>query len=166
MDYVWVSSRSRSMSQNRAQNSARHFELPQTCSAFGYPMKFPKCNNGTAMQSHRPCWTSTKGKVTTFLDESSLWTKPGLDHTNHTWNANQMNGRVPVLLVQIKYAANLQNVGYPIKFSKCNNGTTMQSHRPCWTGTKGKVTTFLDESSLWTKPGLALMNQICHLESI
>ena len=40
--------------------------------------------------------------VMTFLDELSLWTKPGLAHTNQTWNANQMNGRIPVLLVQRK----------------------------------------------------------------
>ena len=40
------------------------------------------CNNGTAMQSHRPCWTGTKWKVTTFLDESSLWMKHVLAHTN------------------------------------------------------------------------------------
>ena len=46
----------------------------------GYPMNFPRCNNGTAKQSHRP-WTGTKGSVT-FLDESSLWTKPRLAHTN------------------------------------------------------------------------------------
>ncbi|KAJ4450034.1 hypothetical protein ANN_01441 [Periplaneta americana] len=35
----------------------------------------------------------------------------------------------------------------------------VRSHRPCWTGTKGKMTTFLDESLLWTKPGLAHINQ-------
>ena len=38
-----------------------------------------KCN-----PSPLPCWTSTKGKVTTFLDESSLWAKPGLTYTNQT----------------------------------------------------------------------------------
>ena len=42
--------------------------------------------------------------------------------------------------------ANLQRVGYPMKFPRYNIGTAMQSHRPCWTGTKGKVNTFLDES--------------------
>ena len=41
-------------------------------------MTFPRCNNGTAMQSHRPCWTATKGKATTFLNGSSIWTKPEL----------------------------------------------------------------------------------------
>ena len=60
------------------------------------------------MQSHRPRWTDTKGKVTTFLDESSLWTKRGLAHTNQTWNTNQMNGSIPVLLDQRKWA--LHNV--------------------------------------------------------
>ena len=59
---------------------------------------------GTAMQSHRPCWTGNKGKVTTFLEESSLWTKPGLTHSNQTWNANQMNWSIPVLVVQRKWA--------------------------------------------------------------
>ena len=34
--------------------------------------------------------------------------------------------------------SNLQNVGYPMKFPMCINGTAMQSHRPCWTGTKWK----------------------------
>ncbi|KAJ4427572.1 hypothetical protein ANN_25220 [Periplaneta americana] len=57
----------------------------------GYPMKFPKFNNGIAMQSHRPCWTGTKGKMTTFLDESSLWTKPGLAHTNQPNLKRQSN---------------------------------------------------------------------------
>ena len=31
--------------------------------------------------------SGTKGKVMTFLDESSLWTKPGLAHLNQIWNA-------------------------------------------------------------------------------
>ena len=62
--------------------------------------KFPRCNNGTTMQSHCPRWTSTKGKLMTFLDEASLLTKPGLTHTNQAWNANQMNGNILVLLVQ------------------------------------------------------------------
>ena len=38
---------------------------------------------------------------------------------------------------------------------RCNSDTTMQSRRHHWTGTKGKVVTFLDESSLWTRPRLA-----------
>ena len=42
---------------------------------------------------------------------------------------------------------NLQRVGYPINFPIYNNGTAMQSHRPSWAVTKGKVTTFLDELS-------------------
>ena len=54
-------------------------------------MKFPRCNNGTAMQTYTPCWTDTKGKVMTFLDESTLWMKPGFAHTNQTWKANQIN---------------------------------------------------------------------------
>ncbi|KAJ4450854.1 hypothetical protein ANN_02285 [Periplaneta americana] len=41
--------------------------------------------------SHRPCWTGTKGKMTTFLDESSLWTKPGLAHTNQPNLKRQSN---------------------------------------------------------------------------
>ena len=65
-------------------------------------MQFLRCNSGTSMRSHRPCWTSTKGKVMIFLDKSLLWMKPGLAHTNQIWNANQMNGNVPVLLIQRK----------------------------------------------------------------
>ena len=56
-------------------------------------MKYPRCNNGTATQSQRPCWTGTKGKVTTFLDESSLWTKPGLAHTNLTWKPGSSHSK-------------------------------------------------------------------------
>ena len=66
-----------SMSQNFVPHSARHSGSPRV----GYPMKFPRCNNGTAMQSHRLCWTDTKRKMT-FLDESSLRTKPEIAHTN------------------------------------------------------------------------------------
>ena len=77
----------------------------------GYPMKFPRWNNGTTMQLHRPCWTGTKWKVMTFLDKSSLWTKPGLAHTNQTWNANQMNGSIPVFLVQRKCALTMRCEG-------------------------------------------------------
>ena len=99
MDCVWVSRGSRSMSQNCPPHSARHSRLRQTCSAFGYPMKFSRCKNGTAIQWHRPCWTGTKGKVTTFLDESSLWTKLGLARTNQTWN-----GSTTVILFQRKCA--------------------------------------------------------------
>ena len=54
------------------------------------------------MQLHRPRWTGTKGKVTTFLEESSLWTKPGLIYMNQTWNVKQMNGSIPVPIVQGK----------------------------------------------------------------
>ncbi|KAJ4441771.1 hypothetical protein ANN_11629 [Periplaneta americana] len=57
----------------------------------GYPMKFPRFNNSTAMQLHRPCWTRTKGKMTSFLDESSLWTNPGLAHTNQPNLRRQSN---------------------------------------------------------------------------
>ena len=74
----------------------------------GYPMKILRCNNGTTMQSHRPCWNGTKGNVMNFLDKSSLWTKPELARINQTWNANQMNGSILILLVQRKWA--LHNV--------------------------------------------------------
>ncbi|KAJ4430148.1 hypothetical protein ANN_22358 [Periplaneta americana] len=66
-------------------------ELAAEVGGFGYPMKFPRFNNGTTMQSHRPCWTSTKEKMTAFLDESLLWTKPGLAHTNQPNLKRQSN---------------------------------------------------------------------------
>ena len=40
MDCSWVSSRSRSTSQNCAPHSARHSGLPQTCSALDIPWNF------------------------------------------------------------------------------------------------------------------------------
>ncbi|KAJ4436308.1 hypothetical protein ANN_18939 [Periplaneta americana] len=42
------------------------------------------------VRSHRPCWTGTKEKMT-FLDESSLWTKPALTHTNQPNLKRQSN---------------------------------------------------------------------------
>ena len=35
--------------------------------------------------------------------------------------------------------ANFQRIGYPMNFPRCNNGNAMQSHRPCCTGTKGRI---------------------------
>ncbi|KAJ4432887.1 hypothetical protein ANN_21526 [Periplaneta americana] len=43
------------------------------------------------LRLHRPCWTGTKGKMKTFLNESSLWTKPGLAHTNQPNLKRQSN---------------------------------------------------------------------------
>ena len=55
-----------SISQICASHSARYSGPPQTCSAVEYPMKFPRCNNGTAMQSHRHCWTGIVAAVIAF----------------------------------------------------------------------------------------------------
>ena len=97
MDYAWISSGIRSMSQNCTPYSARHFALPQTCSTLNTPWNF----RGATMAplSSR---TGTKGTVKIFLDEWSLWTKPGLAHKTQTSNGIQMSGSIPVLLVQIK----------------------------------------------------------------
>ena len=50
-----------------------------------YSMKFPRCNK--APLSSRIGLAGpvgpTEAKVTPFLDKLSLWTKPGLAHTNH-----------------------------------------------------------------------------------
>ena len=96
MDCAWVNSGSRSMSQNCAPHSARHSGLPQTCSALDTPWNFQSVTKAP-LCSH---WTGTKGKMATFLGESSLWTKPGLAHMNQTRNANQINGSISVLLFQ------------------------------------------------------------------
>ena len=55
-------------------------------------MKFPRCNNGTAMQSHR----RYQGEGDDFLGR--------IVAMDVTWarSANQMNGRIPVLVVQRK----------------------------------------------------------------
>ena len=81
MDCAWVSSGSRSMSQNCGPHSARHYGLTQTCSGLDIPWNF---RGATVAPLCGPFWTGSKGKVTTFLDESSLSTKPGLAHTNQT----------------------------------------------------------------------------------
>ena len=95
MDCAWVSSGTK-----LCFTFCTTFSVTAHLHRVWYLMKFPRCNNGTSMQSHRPCCTGTKGKVTTFLNESPLRKKPGLAHTNQTWNANEMNGSIPVLLIQ------------------------------------------------------------------
>ena len=99
MDCASVSSGSWSMLENCTK-----LWVYENLQRFGYPMKSPRCNNGTAMQSHKPYWTGTKRKVKTLLDESPLWMKPGLVYTNQTWNAHKTKGSIPVLLVQRKWA--------------------------------------------------------------
>ena len=108
MDYACVSSGSLSVSQNCAPRSARHSGLPQTCRALDTSWNFrgatmaPQCSR-TGVVGPVP-----KGRWRLFLDESSLWTKPGRAHMNQTWNSNQMNGSIPVFLEQIK--CSLHNV--------------------------------------------------------
>ena len=43
------------------------FRVTANLQSVRYPMKFPRVNNGTAMQSHRPYWTGTKGGDDDFL---------------------------------------------------------------------------------------------------
>ena len=64
MDCAWVSSRSLSMSQNCAPHSG----YQQTCSALDTHMKFPRCNNGTTMQSQRPYWIRYQRESDDFLE--------------------------------------------------------------------------------------------------
>ena len=61
----------------------------------GYPIQYPRCNNGNGMQLQRTCWTGTRGKVMTFLEGSSLWTKLGLARTNHIWSDNKNEWKHP-----------------------------------------------------------------------
>ena len=82
----WFSSGRQCMSQSCAPHSARYSGLSQTCSTFWIPMKFLKCNNGTAMQSQKPWWTGTKGKVNTFLDETWAHSyEPKLKRQSNEW---------------------------------------------------------------------------------
>ena len=80
-------------------------------------------------------------------------------HLSYQWKSEYITKLYPTFCKTVWVTTNLRCVGYPKKFLSFNSGTAMQSHRPCWTGIKGKVTSFLGESSLWTKPGLAHMNQ-------
>ena len=58
------------------------------CTTFWVPQTFSMLDTkiSEVQQWHHyavklSCWTSTKGKLMTFLDEASLLTKPGLNHT-------------------------------------------------------------------------------------
>ena len=92
MDCTWVSSGSRSMSQNCVPHSA-HSGLPQICSALDTP------EISEVQQWHRYVVAQAlldryQRVGEDFLDETSLWTKPGLAQMNQTWNVNQMNGSI------------------------------------------------------------------------
>ena len=148
MDCTWVSSGSLIMSQNCASNSARHSRLPQTFRE----LDTPRYNNGTAKKSHRLCWSGTKGKVTTFLDESSLWSKPGVAHTNQTWNANQINANFPVLIQRMRPTQCAVKVMFIVAYdingprctSKANGKRCLLLHVPAGSpssSAQGKTTT-------------------------
>ena len=98
MDFAWISRGSRSMPQNCAPHSARHSGLPETCSALNIPCNFRGAI--TALLCSRTGLVRPVPKERWWLS----WTNPGLTHTNQTWNANQMNGITPVLLVLRKCA--------------------------------------------------------------
>ena len=95
MDCAWVSS------ESRAPHSV-HSGLRQTFRELDTPWNF----RGATMA---PLCSRT-GLVGANQREGAdfSWTKPGIAHTNQTWNTNQMNGSIPILLVQRK--CNLHNV--------------------------------------------------------
>ena len=73
------------------------------------------------------------------------------------WTTYELAAKVRVLchktiLHILPDTVNLQCVGYLMKFLRCNNGTTMQSHRPYWSGTKGKVMTFFTGVQHYSRP--------------
>ena len=74
MDCTWVSRVSRNMSQNWFHILHDILDYRKLAVHLYTPWNFW----GATMALHRPRWTSTKGKVTTFLD------KTGLAHTNQT----------------------------------------------------------------------------------
>ena len=103
IDCAWVSNESLSMPQNCAQHPARHSELPQTCRALDNPRNFRGATMGTLCNR-----TGLVGRV-----PKGRWR---LSWTNRRYGRNlgslirtklennQMNGIVPVLLVQRKHA--------------------------------------------------------------
>ena len=54
--------------KNCDPHSARHSGFRKIAARW-IPHEISECNNGTAMQFHRPCWTGIKGKVMAFLGE-------------------------------------------------------------------------------------------------
>ena len=103
IDCAWVSSGSLSMPQNCAQHSARHSGLPQTFRALDTPRNFRGATMGILCNrtglvgrvpkgSWRLSWTNRRyGRNLGSLIRTKL-------------ENNQMNGIVPVLLVQRKHA--------------------------------------------------------------
>ena len=96
-------------------------------------MKFLRCNNGTAIQSHRPCRTGTKGKVMTFLNKLSLWTEPGLAHVNQT--------EMPVKWMEASwFSSSKENAPY----SMCCEGDVHCGIWHWWSNTAPRCTSKID----------------------
>ena len=98
MNCAWVSSGSRSRSQNCVPHSARHSELQKNCSAFDTPRNF-RGETMTPLCSHtgivRPVRKGKWRLHSTVLEVSSLWTKPGFAHINQTWNPKSNKWKHP-----------------------------------------------------------------------
>ena len=77
-----------------------------------------------------PTWTTNVQLLASLLDADRRWTSElaaevGVCHRTELHVVHDI-------------------LGYR-KLRRCNIGTDMQAHRPCWTGTKGNATIFLDE---------------------
>ena len=84
MDCTWVSNESWSrLCHKMCSTFCTTLWVTENLKCVGYPMKFPEWNYGSTVQSQRPCWTCTKGKVTIFWKNrhyglnlgSLIWTK-------------------------------------------------------------------------------------------
>ena len=101
-----------------------------------------------------PTWRTTQFN---FLLSCSMLITDGL-HMIQQQKSKYVTKLCSTFYTTFWVTATLQCIGYPMKFPMCNNGTTMQLHRPHWADTKGKVTTFL---------GIVAMNKTraCSYES-
>ena len=79
----------KSMSRNCAPHSTQHSGLLQTSSALDTPWNFRGTTMAPLCSRTGLVGLVTRGKVTTFLDESSLWTKPKLIHNEQNSSSKE-----------------------------------------------------------------------------
>ena len=72
------------------------------------------------------------------LENNTVQLPASLLDADRRWTARELAAEVTQLYSTF-CATFLQRVVYPMKFPRCYNDSTMQSHRPCCTGKKGKV---------------------------
>ena len=129
------------------------------------------CVKHVAMQHyHIAKWHDGKAGMpfrTTSIQDDPTWRTTQFNSLLSCWMLIARNSHELAAEVLVCHRTVLHILGYrklaaywiPHEISDVQKWHHYAVVRPCWSGTKGKVMTCLDESSLWMKHGLAHINQ-------